>query len=108
MRLRLVAVTLGVSAALTFGTGAATAAQDYPGGTTEERVDPTKADRSEVLAETLTRGSAAEVAPAAATASAEAVLPVTGGDIVGLGVLGVGLVGVGTLAVRRSRRPATV
>jgi LPXTG-motif cell wall-anchored protein len=107
MRFRLAAATFGATAALTLGAAFTTGAvaQDYPGGTTEERVDASQAERVEVLGEELIR-PAAEVAPAAAVAPTDAVLPVTGGDLVGLVVLGAGLVGVGTLVVRRTRRPA--
>lgn len=109
MRLRLVAASLGVAATLAIGTAfASAAAQDYPGGTTEQRVDATEADQPQVLGETLNRATA-EVEPTSATAAvgAEAILPVTGSDLAGLAVIGVGLVALGTVAVRRARTQAT-
>ncbi|CAA9221902.1 MAG: hypothetical protein AVDCRST_MAG50-629 [uncultured Acidimicrobiales bacterium] len=42
------------------------------------------------------------------TTRANQTLPVTGGDMVGLGAMGVGLVGVGTLLARRNRTRAIV
>jgi hypothetical protein len=104
MRLRLALATTGASVALVLGTGAGVAhAQDYPGGTTKERVEASQADRpSAVLGEVESR----DVAPAAVEAEAanNALLPFTGGDYAGITVLGVGLIGVGTVLVRRSRR----
>ena len=100
MRIRLVAAMIGALVALTFGTAAASAQEDYPGGTTDQRVDASEADRPEVLGTTQSR-------PAAVSSADDSVLPVTGGDLIGLVVVGAGLIGVGTFVVRRSRRTAT-
>lgn len=117
MRLRLAVAALGATIALTFGTAftAGAAAQEYPGGTTPERVDASKADQTEVLGNDLTRSGAAGAEPAAVVPAANAVgagaaengaLALTGSDLVGLAVLGAGLVGVGAVTIRRTRRTA--
>lgn len=87
-------IAVGVLASLAVFAPATAGAQDYPGGTTDERVLSDQQDR-----------------PAAdpgtgAVAAAQQTLPVTGGDLLGLTVLGVGLVGGGAVVVRRSRRRA--
>jgi hypothetical protein len=108
MRLPHALATAGTSLVLVLGAGVGIAhAQDYPGGTTEERVDASQADRpSDVLGEVEGRTGAA-VSP---TAAQNGALAFTGGDVAGLGALGAGLVVGGTVLVRRSRsrrRPAT-
>lgn len=101
MRLRQALATTAGSVGLLGMLATGAAAQDYPGGTTDERVEGEQLDRpDEVLGTVADRGAVA--------GARQDTLPVTGGDLAGLVVVGVSLVGVGTVIVRRNRRTETV
>lgn len=113
MRVRPVALAAALTIPAFAGMAGVAVAQEYggTGGVTQDTGDT--GDAAAVLGNTLDREvpSAAGVAGTGArvagvSASAPGTMPVTGGDVVGLGIIGISLVAGGCVLVRRSRRAA--
>lgn len=105
VRIRTLLATAGLTASFLIGSAASVSAQDYggTGASTQDRKD----GGDEVLGASIEReapAAAGDVGAVRAARAETATLPVTGGDLVGLGVIGVSLIGGGTVLVRRSRR----
>lgn len=105
---RALAAAACVAAATLPVAASAAGAQDYPGGTTPTTLSgdvlSEQQTRGGVAGTDATRGAVAGNGTGTGTGTGGISLPVTGGDVAGLGIAGIVLVAGGAVLVRRARR----